>query len=131
MRDRCRLFLGPEREEIRLPSALREKKIKPRLQSTHVCRVESNVAAKRRQLIKLLGGRRKQTGTHGNDQTPQRAGASLWMRATDTKGKTFEPSASVLVMKEYLLGVTHQSVDCWQTARCLYLGGKKNKIQKV
>lgn len=118
------LFLSPEREEIQLPSALREKKIKPRLHSTHVCCNESNVATKRRQLIKLLGGRRKRAGAHGNDQTPQRAGASLWMHATDTKGKTFEPSASVLIMKEYLLGMTHQSVDCCQTDLCLHLGRK-------
>lgn len=97
-----------------------------------MCCNESNVATKRRQLIKLLGGRRKQAGAHGNDQTPQRAGASLWMHAADTKGKTFEPSASVLIMKEHLVGTTHQSVDCCQTDRCLHLGRKiKSKRSKM
>lgn len=70
-----------------LPSAWREKKITPDLQSMHVCCNESNVAAKWRRLINLLGERRKQTSTHNYDQTPQRASAFLWMNAINTRGK--------------------------------------------
>lgn len=47
-----------------LPSAWREKKITTALPSVHVCCNESNVAAKWRRLIKLLGERRKQTRVH-------------------------------------------------------------------
>lgn len=56
---------------MQLPSAWREKKIMPDLQSMHVCCNESNVAVKWR--INLLGERRKQTSTHDQDQTPHKA----------------------------------------------------------
>lgn len=46
-----------------LPSAWREKKIRTALPSVHVCSNESNVAAKWRRLIKLLGEKTKQTHT--------------------------------------------------------------------
>lgn len=55
---------------MQLPSAWREKKIMPDLQSMHVCCNESNVAVKWRRRINLLGGEKtnKHTWPGSNDE---------------------------------------------------------------